>query len=130
MNGFFAKKGYGLTSSWTVPITGTDTSFTFTPYAARTDRIGINYFNGGGKVVESSTTSQSLSQSKSLSVSASQSASASASTSASLQHQPVPRLQRQPVRQLQQVPVLQSQHQQVLQPQHLQVPRFSKHICI
>ncbi|MBZ4265982.1 accessory Sec-dependent LPXTG-anchored adhesin, partial [Streptococcus pneumoniae] len=69
--------------SWTVPIIGTDTSFTFTPYAAKTDRIGINYFNGGGKVVESSTTSQSLSQSKSLSVSASQSASASASTSAS-----------------------------------------------
>ncbi|MBZ4299167.1 accessory Sec-dependent LPXTG-anchored adhesin, partial [Streptococcus pneumoniae] len=26
MNGFFAKQGYGLTSSWTVPITGTDTS--------------------------------------------------------------------------------------------------------
>ncbi|MFR7048092.1 accessory Sec-dependent LPXTG-anchored adhesin, partial [Streptococcus pneumoniae] len=72
MNGWQAKQGYGLTSSWTVSITGTDTSFTFTPYAARTDRIGINYFNGGGKVVESSTTSQSLSQSKSLSVSASQ----------------------------------------------------------
>ncbi|HEW7052184.1 TPA: accessory Sec-dependent serine-rich glycoprotein adhesin, partial [Streptococcus pneumoniae] len=83
MNGWQAKKGHGLTSSWTVPIIGTDTSFTFTPYAARTDRIRINYFNGGGKVVESSTTSQSLSQSKSLSVSASQSASASASTSAS-----------------------------------------------
>ncbi|HEU6548429.1 TPA: accessory Sec-dependent serine-rich glycoprotein adhesin, partial [Streptococcus pneumoniae] len=83
MNGWYAKKEYGLTSSWTVPITGTDTSFTFTPYAAKTDRIGINYFKGRGKVVESSTTSQSLSQSKSLSVSASQSASASASTSAS-----------------------------------------------
>ncbi|HEW3248072.1 TPA: accessory Sec-dependent serine-rich glycoprotein adhesin, partial [Streptococcus pneumoniae] len=83
MNGLFAKRGYGLTSSWTVPITGTDTSFTFTPYAAKTDNIRTNYFNGGGKVVESSTTSQSLSQSKSLSVSASQSASASASTSAS-----------------------------------------------
>ncbi|EJG53762.1 cell wall surface anchor family protein, partial [Streptococcus pneumoniae 2072047] len=73
MNGFFAKKGYGLTSSWTVPIIGTDTSFTFTPYAAKTDNIRTNYFNGKGKVVESSTTSQSLSQSKSLSVSASQS---------------------------------------------------------
>ncbi|MDS3863321.1 accessory Sec-dependent serine-rich glycoprotein adhesin, partial [Streptococcus pneumoniae] len=83
MNGWQAKQGYGLTSSWTVSITGTDTSFTFTPYAAKTDRIGTNYFNGTRKVVESSTTSQSLSQSKSLSVSASQSASASASTSAS-----------------------------------------------
>ncbi|MFR9451759.1 accessory Sec-dependent LPXTG-anchored adhesin, partial [Streptococcus pneumoniae] len=83
MNGWYAKQGYGLTSSWTVSITGTDTSFTFTPYAAKTDNIRTNYFNGGGKVVESSTTSQSLSQSKSLSVSASQSASASASTSAS-----------------------------------------------
>ncbi|HGL7770121.1 TPA: accessory Sec-dependent LPXTG-anchored adhesin, partial [Streptococcus pneumoniae] len=83
MNGWYAKQGYGLTSSWTVSITGTDTSFTFTPYAAKTDRIGTNYFNGTRKVVESSTTSQSLSQSKSLSVSASQSASASASTSAS-----------------------------------------------
>ncbi|HIH2946140.1 TPA: accessory Sec-dependent serine-rich glycoprotein adhesin, partial [Streptococcus pneumoniae] len=83
MNGWQAKQGYGLTSSWTVPINGTDTSFTFTPYAAKTDNIRTNYFNGKGKVVESSTTSQSLSQSKSLSVSASQSASASASTSAS-----------------------------------------------
>ncbi|MDS4493657.1 accessory Sec-dependent serine-rich glycoprotein adhesin, partial [Streptococcus pneumoniae] len=83
LNGFFAKKGYGLTSSWTVPITGTDTSFTFTPYAAKTDRIGINYFKGRGKVVESSTTSQSLSQSKSLSASTSASASASTSASAS-----------------------------------------------
>ena len=84
MIGYFARQGYGLTSTWTVPITGTDTSFTFTPYAGADDDTRFtNYFNNKIIESESSTTSQSLSQSKSLSVSASQSASVSASTSAS-----------------------------------------------
>ncbi|MEZ7646010.1 accessory Sec-dependent serine-rich glycoprotein adhesin [Streptococcus parasanguinis] len=47
MNGFQAKKGYGLTSSWTVPIKSTgDLSFTFNPYSGRTDDTSFtNYFN-------------------------------------------------------------------------------------
>ena len=37
MTGYFAKQGYGLTSTWTVPITDDDTSFTFSPYAGADD---------------------------------------------------------------------------------------------
>ena len=34
MNGYQAKQGYGLTTTWTVPInSGGDTSFTFDPYS-------------------------------------------------------------------------------------------------
>ena len=34
MNGFQAKQGYGLTTTWTVPINSSgDTSFTFNPYS-------------------------------------------------------------------------------------------------
>ena len=68
MNGFQAKKGYGLTSSWTVPIIGNDTSFTFTPFAGKTDNNYSNFLSGN-KVVESDTTSQSRSLSQSLSIS-------------------------------------------------------------
>ncbi len=98
MNGFQAKKGFGLTSTWTVPVTGNDTSFTFSPYAGKTDTIDINFFKGS-KIIESEadTTSQSLSTSQSksestslivskslsVSVSASESTSASVSTSES-----------------------------------------------
>jgi len=98
MNGFQAKKGFGLTSTWTVPVTGNDTSFTFSPYAGKTDTIDINFFKGS-KIIESEadTTSQSLSTSQSKSestsvivskslsgsVSASESTSASVSTSES-----------------------------------------------
>ncbi|WP_155115601.1 accessory Sec-dependent serine-rich glycoprotein adhesin, partial [Streptococcus salivarius] len=67
MNGFQAKKGYGLTSSWTVPIIGNDTSFTFTPFAGKTDNNYSNFLSGN-KVVESDTTSQSRSLSQSLSI--------------------------------------------------------------
>ena len=47
MNGYQAKQGYGLTSSWTVPIKSTgDLSFTFNPYSGRTDDTSFtNYFN-------------------------------------------------------------------------------------
>ena len=99
MNGFQAKKGFGLTSTWTVPVTGNDTSFTFSPYAGKTDTIDINFFKGS-KIIESEadTTSQSLSTSQSKSestsvivskslsgsVSASESTSASVSTSESV----------------------------------------------
>ena len=62
MNGYQAKQGYWLTSTWTVPVTGADTSFTFSPYAGKTDNIYTNFFNGS-KVIESEvdTTSQSMS---------------------------------------------------------------------
>ena len=92
MNGFQVKQGYGLTSTWTVPVTGADTSFTFSPYAGKTNN-NTNFFNGS-KVIESEvdTTSQSLSTSQSksestsviVSKSLSVSVSASESTSASV----------------------------------------------
>ncbi|RHN27069.1 accessory Sec-dependent LPXTG-anchored adhesin [Streptococcus parasanguinis] len=82
MNGFQVKQGYGLTSTWTVPVTGADTSFTFSPYAAKTNAIEINFFNGS-KVIESEvdTTSQSMSLSSSLSESISEVVSESVSLS-------------------------------------------------
>ena len=92
MNGFQVKQGYGLTSTWTVPVTGADTSFTFSPYAGKTNN-NTNFFNGS-KVIESEVdmTSQSLSTSQSksestsviVSKSLSVSVSASESTSASV----------------------------------------------
>ncbi|MEZ7583249.1 accessory Sec-dependent serine-rich glycoprotein adhesin, partial [Streptococcus sp. 27098_8_74] len=67
LTGYFARQGYGLTSTWTVPINGEDTSFTFTPYVgADDDPTFTNYLNG--KIVESDTTSQSRSLSQSLSI--------------------------------------------------------------
>ena len=46
MNGFQAKKGYGLTTTWTVPInSGGDKSFTFDPYSTSVTG-GTNFFNG------------------------------------------------------------------------------------
>ena len=86
MNGYQAKQGYGLTSSWTVPIeSSSDISFTFRPYAgADDDTTFTNYFN---VIVENEDdTSQSTSQSASASAStsASESASTSASESASI----------------------------------------------
>ena len=93
MNGYQAKQGYGLTSTWTVPVTGADTSFTFSPFGGKSDNNKINFFNGS-KVIESEvdTTSQSLSTSQSksestsviVSKSLSVSVSASESTSASV----------------------------------------------
>ena len=68
MNGTQAKKSYGLTSTWTVPIIGDDTSFTFSPFASKTDNTNSNFLSGN-KVVESDTTSQSRSLSQSLSIS-------------------------------------------------------------
>jgi len=69
MNGFQAKNGYGLTSTWTAKITGDDTSFTFSPFAAKTDKTSVNFFNGS-QVIESEseadTTSASLSTSQSI----------------------------------------------------------------
>ena len=92
MNGFQVKQGYGLTSTWTVPVTGANTSFTFSPYAGKTNN-NTNFFIGS-KVIESEvdTTSQSLSTSQSksestsviVSKSLSVSVSASESTSASV----------------------------------------------
>ena len=81
MNGSQVKKGYGLTSTWTVPVTGADTSFTFSPYAGKTDN-NTNFFNGS-KVIESEvdTTSQSMSLSSSLSESTSEVVSESVSLS-------------------------------------------------
>ena len=52
MNGFQAKNGYGLTSTWTAKITGDDPSFTFSPFAGKTDNISVNFFNGS-QVIES-----------------------------------------------------------------------------
>ena len=84
MNGTQAKKSYGLTSTWTAEITGDDTSFTFSPYAGKTDTITVNFFNGS-QVIESEseadTTSASLSTSQSLVESASTVESQSVSTS-------------------------------------------------
>ncbi|MBS6886125.1 MAG: accessory Sec-dependent serine-rich glycoprotein adhesin, partial [Streptococcus salivarius] len=82
MIGYFAKQGYGLTSTWTVPITDDDTSFTFSPYAgADDDSTFTNYFNS--KIVESEadTTSASLSTSQSIVESTSTVESQSVSTS-------------------------------------------------
>ena len=82
MTGYFAKQGYGLTSTWTVPITDDDTSFTFSPYAgADDDSTFTNYFNS--KIVESEadTTSSSLSTSQSIVESTSTVESQSVSTS-------------------------------------------------
>ncbi|MEX3496855.1 KxYKxGKxW signal peptide domain-containing protein, partial [Staphylococcus warneri] len=46
MNGYQAKQGYGLTTTWTVPIiSGGDTSFTFDPYSTSVTG-GTNFFNG------------------------------------------------------------------------------------
>ena len=84
MNGTQAKKSYGLTSTWTAKITGDDTSFTFSPYAGKTDNISVNFFNGS-QVIESEseadTTSASLSTSQSIVESASTVESQSVSTS-------------------------------------------------
>ncbi|WP_373115588.1 accessory Sec-dependent serine-rich glycoprotein adhesin, partial [Streptococcus sp. oral taxon 431] len=83
MNGFMANKGYGLTSSWTVPIKSTgETSFTFSPVAREiTDSTGTNFFN---VIVErEDDTNQSASASASTSAVASASASTSAVASAS-----------------------------------------------
>ena len=82
MNGYQAKQGYGLVSTWTVPITGDDTSFTFSPYAGKTDTIAVNFFNGS-QVIESEadTTSASLSTSQSIVESTSTVESQSVSTS-------------------------------------------------
>ncbi|MCG2272944.1 accessory Sec-dependent LPXTG-anchored adhesin, partial [Staphylococcus epidermidis] len=82
MNGFQAKKGYGLTTTWTVPInSGGDKSFTFDPYSTSVTG-GTNFFNGQ-KVTVTDPTSASNSQSASTSASNSQSASTSASNSQS-----------------------------------------------
>ena len=84
MNGFQAKNGYGLTSTWTAKITGDDTSFTFSPFAAKTDKTSVNFFNGS-QVIESEseadTTSASLSTSQSIVESTSTVESQSVSTS-------------------------------------------------
>ena len=84
MNGYQAKQSYGLTTTWTAKITGDDTSFTFSPYAGKTDTIAVNFFNGS-QVIESEseadTTSASLSASQSLVESASTVESQSVSTS-------------------------------------------------
>lgn len=46
MNGAQAKQGYGLTTTWTVPINSSgDTSFTFNPYSTSVTG-GTNFFNG------------------------------------------------------------------------------------
>ena len=45
MNGTQAKKSYGLTSTWTVPITGDDTSFTFSPFASKADNTNSNFLS-------------------------------------------------------------------------------------
>ena len=84
MNAYQAKQSYGLTTTWTAKITGDDTSFTFSPYAGKTDTIAVNFFNGS-QVIESEsqadTTSASLSTSQSLVESASTVESQSVSTS-------------------------------------------------
>ncbi|MEJ7292572.1 KxYKxGKxW signal peptide domain-containing protein, partial [Staphylococcus epidermidis] len=83
MNGAQAKQGYGLTTTWTVPINSSgDTSFTFNPYSTSVTG-GTNFFNGQ-KVTVTDPTSASNSQSASTSASNSQSASTSASDSASV----------------------------------------------
>ncbi|WP_203161219.1 KxYKxGKxW signal peptide domain-containing protein, partial [Staphylococcus epidermidis] len=82
MNGAQAKQGYGLTTTWTVPINSSgDTSFTFNPYSTSVTG-GTNLFNGQ-KVTVTDPTSASNSQSASTSASNSQSASTSASNSQS-----------------------------------------------
>ncbi|MBF2141350.1 KxYKxGKxW signal peptide domain-containing protein, partial [Staphylococcus epidermidis] len=82
MNGAQAKQGYGLTTTWTVPINSSgDTSFTFNPYSTSVTG-GTNFFNGQ-KVTVTDPTSASNSQSASTSASNSQSASTSASNSQS-----------------------------------------------
>ncbi|WP_148131273.1 accessory Sec-dependent serine-rich glycoprotein adhesin, partial [Streptococcus sp. HMSC056C01] len=77
LNGFNANKGYGLTSSWTVPLKSTgDTSFTFSPFTRKDDdQTFTNYFN----VIVEREDDTSLSTSQSASASASTSASTSAS---------------------------------------------------
>ena len=82
MNGYQAKQSYGLTTTWTAKITGDDTSFTFSPYAGKTDTIAVNFFNGS-QVIESEadTTSASLSASQSIVESTSTVESQSVSTS-------------------------------------------------
>ena len=84
MNGYQAKQSYGLTTTWTAKITGDDTSFTFSPFAGKTDNISVNFFNGS-QVIESEseadTTSASLSTSQSIVESASTVESQSVSTS-------------------------------------------------
>ena len=82
MNAYQAKQSYGLTTTWTAKITGDDTSFTFSPYAGKTDTIAVNFFNGS-QVIESEadTTSASLSASQSIVESTSTVESQSVSTS-------------------------------------------------
>ncbi|MEJ7180450.1 hypothetical protein, partial [Staphylococcus capitis] len=64
MNGYQAKQGYGLTTTWTVPIiSGGDTSFTFDPYSTSVTG-GTNFFNGQ-KVNVTDPTSTANSQSAS-----------------------------------------------------------------
>ncbi|WP_218117634.1 hypothetical protein, partial [Staphylococcus sp. HMSC063A11] len=80
MNGAQAKQGYGLTTTWTVPINSSgDTSFTFNPYSTSVTG-GTNFFNGK-KVTVTDPTSTANSQSASTSTANSQSASTSKSTS-------------------------------------------------
>ena len=84
MYGYQAKQSYGLTTTWTAKITGDDTSFTFSPYAGKTDNTSVNFFNGS-QVIESEseadTTSASLSTSQSIVESTSTVESQSVSTS-------------------------------------------------
>ncbi|MCG8930918.1 KxYKxGKxW signal peptide domain-containing protein, partial [Staphylococcus epidermidis] len=86
MNGAQAKQGYGLTTTWTVPINSSgDTSFTFNPYSTSVTG-GTNFFNGQKVTVTdptSASTSTANSQSASTSTANSQSASDSTSVSAS-----------------------------------------------
>ncbi|MGJ8370319.1 KxYKxGKxW signal peptide domain-containing protein, partial [Staphylococcus capitis] len=80
MNGSQAKQGYGLTTTWTVPINSSgDTSFTFNPYSTSVTG-GTNFFNGQ-KVTVTDPTSASTSTANSQSASTSTANSQSASTS-------------------------------------------------
>ncbi|MDU1607131.1 MAG: KxYKxGKxW signal peptide domain-containing protein, partial [Staphylococcus epidermidis] len=80
MNGAQAKQGYGLTTTWTVPINSSgDTSFTFNPYSTSVTG-GTNFFNGQ-KVTVTDPTSASTSTANSQSASTSTANSQSASTS-------------------------------------------------
>ncbi|ECO1693826.1 hypothetical protein XO42_17475, partial [Listeria monocytogenes] len=68
MNGYQAKQGYGLTTTWTVPINSSgDTSFTFDPYSTSVTG-GTDFFNGQ-KVTVTDPTSASTSTANSQSAS-------------------------------------------------------------
>ncbi|KHD44383.1 hypothetical protein ACVRZD_07865 [Streptococcus hongkongensis] len=83
ITGFNLNKGYGITINLTVPVTASDTTIKFTPYATQDGSTLGNYFGSTGTIVIPDSLSQSTSTSKSVSTSISTSASKSTFTSTS-----------------------------------------------